>query len=214
MSFAIWPWSDNLGRVAAVTAAHRPYTPAFSRSKDVLVEANISAMHHCRRRVSYGARITNGGEGVESGREPLVSWCLVPFSRALIIRIDRASFRAKTCLNSAAATGSSALLLPCRAIPFHRIEGCKRQATDLLVRDFYLALDTIVGPAVRRPVCHLRYRSPRGSSGTQKTFSNEPPPCSKEFAFRTFCMRTRIAFRERFETVFLFAANHTRRNVK
>lgn len=39
--------------------------------------------------------------------EPLVSWCLVPFSRALIICIDRASFEAKTCLNSA-ATGSSA----------------------------------------------------------------------------------------------------------
>lgn len=82
--------------------------------------------------------------------EPLVSWCLVPFSRALIICIDRASFQAKTCLNSA-ATGSVRfpLAVPRRtavSVPFPwDIEGCKRQATDLLVRDFYLALDTIVG---------------------------------------------------------------------
>lgn len=81
-----------------------------------MVRANISAMHHCRRRVSYGARITNGGKGVErGGRRPLVSWCLVPFSRALIIRIDRASFEAKTCLNSA-ATGSSAFLSSSRSL--------------------------------------------------------------------------------------------------
>ena len=111
--------------------------------------------------------------------EPLVSWCLVPFSRALIIRIDRASFEAKTCLNSA-ATGSSAFLSSscflslslslslssaprqARRLPFLRVEGCKRQATDLLVRDFYLALDTIVvvvvvGDCARyEDRCHLR----------------------------------------------------------
>lgn len=42
----------------------RAYTSTCSgttTTKDVLVEANISAMHHCRHRVSYGSRITNGG---------------------------------------------------------------------------------------------------------------------------------------------------------
>lgn len=63
-----------------------------------------------------------GGEGGE--KEALVSWCLVPFSRALIICIDRASFVAKTCLNSA-ATGSVPRLLP--GPPFH---GISKDAND------------------------------------------------------------------------------------
>lgn len=42
------------------------------------------------------------------GRSPLVSRCLVPFSRAPIICIDRALFRAKTRLNSAATGPGSA----------------------------------------------------------------------------------------------------------
>lgn len=46
--------------------------------------------------------------GGERGRSPLVSRCLVPFSRAPIICIDRALFRAKTRLNSAATGPGSA----------------------------------------------------------------------------------------------------------
>lgn len=71
-----------------------------------------------------------------------VSRCLVPFSRAPIICIDRTLFRAKTRLNSA-ATGprlSNSRRCPPAVGPelsARRIEGCKRQATDLLARDFY-----------------------------------------------------------------------------
>lgn len=61
VSFAIWAWSDNLGRGCRYSGRNGRYTPTCSGTKDVLIEANISAMHHCRRRVSYGSRITNGG---------------------------------------------------------------------------------------------------------------------------------------------------------
>ena len=49
----------DAARLAAI------HTGPCSRSKGCFGRSNISAMHHCRRRVSYGARITNGGKGVE-----------------------------------------------------------------------------------------------------------------------------------------------------
>lgn len=52
----------------------------------------------CFVRVSYNKWWLRCGERGRGGKRPLVSWCLVPFSRALIIRIDRAPFAGKNLL--------------------------------------------------------------------------------------------------------------------
>lgn len=77
-------------------------------------------------------------------KESSVSWCLVPFSRAPIICIDRALFQVKTRLNSAATGPCMGFLTrSARWSELRWIEGCKRQATDLLARDFHsLSLPT------------------------------------------------------------------------
>lgn len=133
------------------------YEGCFGRSQYL---RHTSLPSSCFVRVSYNKWWLRCGE--REGRErPLVSWCLVPFSRALIIRIDRASFAGKNLLKFCChwlVRFPSSLSLPLSfslrgtehgpqprcLVPFRRIEGCKRQATDLLVRDFYLALDAIV----------------------------------------------------------------------
>lgn len=70
------------------------YEGCFGRSQYL---RHASLPSSCFVRVSYNKWWLRCGE--REGRErPLVSWCLVPFSRALIIRIDRASFAGKNLL--------------------------------------------------------------------------------------------------------------------
>lgn len=81
-----------LGPIDSGTPRALSRTRAYvSSTTDILVRPNISAMHHCRRHVSYKARITNGGQGAAREEE-------VPLSRGVLFH-----FRAH---QSFALTGS------------------------------------------------------------------------------------------------------------